>query len=307
MTSAARSPQPSATVMLLREAGGRLEVLMTQRHRNLSFMGGRWVFPGGALHAADGSARTLERIASTSKTHATRIGNLNGEMLSVEQSSALAVAACRETFEEAGVLLAVDAQGRPCSAATMASLQAVRSQVANSPESFAAVLEREQLWLDIGRLVYWAHWITPSREPRRFDTRFFAIEVDRDQVVTADETETTECRWMDASQAIEAAGQGTLLMAPPTLCTLLDLQASHARHGSLPRMLTGEVARQVPPILPKMLDAASGDTVVLPWDAHYASLDGEGAPPHIDYSDCRRWPLSRLSVPRQGKANGDRR
>src|SRR5688572_21508238 len=110
-----RAPRPSATVMLLREAGDGVEVLMTRRHEKLAFMGGLWVFPGGTLHASDASPRILARIPSSSHGRCQNFGTLNGPALPSEECLSLAVAACRETFEETGLLLALRDDGRPCS------------------------------------------------------------------------------------------------------------------------------------------------------------------------------------------------
>ncbi len=44
---------PSATIVLLRDAAGALEVLLVRRNEKLDFHGGAWVFPGGRIDAAD--------------------------------------------------------------------------------------------------------------------------------------------------------------------------------------------------------------------------------------------------------------
>jgi 8-oxo-dGTP pyrophosphatase MutT (NUDIX family) len=294
-----RAPRPSATVMLLREAADGVEVLMTRRHEKLAFMGGLWVFPGGTLHPSDAAPRILARIPNPSLSRCQSFGTLNGPALPSEECLSLAVAACRETFEETGLLLALHADGRPCSNETYQRLQAERPLVATQPEHFAILLEREQLLLDVDRLVYWAHWITPASAPRRFDTRFFAVAAATGQVVTADSTETMECRWMSPAAIAAAAERGEMPISPPTLCNVIDLRESYQRHGSLQAVLHAETQRRVPPILPKMLNEAAQTTVVMPWDPDYASLAGEGAPAHIEYPAGVRAQLSRLTLPRR--------
>lgn len=294
-----KPPRPSATVMLLREAADGVEVLITRRHEKLTFMGGLWVFPGGTLHSSDASPRILARIRTSSKHRCQDFNTLQGQVLPTEECSSLAVAACRETFEETGLLLAVDAAGRPCPNDTYERLQAERQQVATQPEHFAAVLEREQLQLDVDRLVYWAHWITPSSSPRRFDTRFFAVAAGVGQTVTADSTETMECRWMSPAAIVALSNRGEMPMSPPTLCNLIDLRESYDRHGSLQALLDAEIQRRVPPILPKMLNQEGQTTVVMPWDTDYASLAGESAPAHIEYPAFLRAQLSRLTMQRR--------
>ena len=294
-----KAPRPSATVMLLREAAGGVEVLMTRRHENLAHMGGLWVFPGGALHSSDSSPGILARVPAPSQGRCGNFGTLNGQVLRAEECLSLAVAACRETFEEIGLLLAVDANGKPCSNDICERLQAERQRVATQPEHFATLLEREQLLLDVDRLVYWAHWITPSSAPRRFDTRFFAVAAQAGQTVAADSTETIECRWMTPAAIVASSDRAEMPMSPPTLCNLIDLRESYSRHGSLQALLGAEIQRKVPPILPKMLNEKSQTTVVMPWDADYAALAGEGAPAHIEYPTLLRVQLSRLTLPRR--------
>ena len=102
---------------------------------------------------------------------------LHGEPLDASECLALTVAACRETFEETGVLLASDAAGEHCDSDLAARLQERRRAIASQPELFAELLQAEDLFLRVERLVYWAHWITPSIVPRRFDTRFFLAPV----------------------------------------------------------------------------------------------------------------------------------
>lgn len=290
-------PRPAATVMLLREAAGGVEVLMTRRHEKLAFMGGSWVFPGGTLQSPDASPRMRARIPNPSEGRCQDFGTLEGAALPSEECLSLAAAACRETFEETGLLLAVGADGRPCSTETCQRLQAERTSVAARPEHFATLLEREQLLLDVDRLVYWAHWITPSSAPRRFDTRFFAVAAAADQAVSADSTETVECRWMNPAAIVASADRGEMPISPPTFCNVIDLRENYSRHGSLQALLRAEARRRVPPILPKMLDDET--TVVMPWDADYASLAGESAPAHIEYPIFLRTQLSRLTLLRR--------
>jgi cytochrome c553 len=105
--------------------------------------------------------------------------------------------------------------------------------------------QEEELYLDADRLVYWSHWITPSVEPKRFDTRFFAIAVPPGQAVSADLSELTHHAWVRPARASEAIERGEIRVVPPTLLTLEDLAESYARHGSLDAMLAAERGRAV--------------------------------------------------------------
>src|SRR5688572_7033810 len=98
-------PRHAATVILLREHGGEIEVLLTRRHEQMSFMGGMWVFPGGALCSADTSSAALALIAAPEELGCERFVDLHDQPLPQSLCLGLAMAACRETFEETGVLL----------------------------------------------------------------------------------------------------------------------------------------------------------------------------------------------------------
>ncbi|MFO7691456.1 MAG: hypothetical protein R6V57_00070 [Vicinamibacterales bacterium] len=270
----------AATVLLLREVEAELEVLMMCRGAGLSFMAGMWVFPGGRVDAADASAAAGERLTTPAgAADGDRLQTLEGAPLAAEQERALRVAACRETFEEAGVLLARDAAGHPCQATCVAALQAHRATVASKAAEFVDMLVREDLYLDVDRLVYWSHWITPSLEPKRFDTRFFAIALPPGQEVSADLSELTHHAWIRPALAPEAIERGEIRVVPPTLLTLEDLADSYARHGSLDAMLAAERGRAAPPVMPRIDVVAGAVRVVMPWDPGYATVAGEGCLP----------------------------
>jgi 8-oxo-dGTP pyrophosphatase MutT (NUDIX family) len=279
---------PAATVLLLRERDGVLEALTMRRGSGLAFMAGMWVFPGGRVAAADSSPAALARVLPDAFDACRgRLHDRAGEPLDLVHTLALHVAACRETFEEAGVLLARDASGRPCGAARMERLQARRPQVVEDAAAFVAMLEEEDLWLDAAAFVYWSHWITPSIESKRFDTRFFAIAVPPDRAVSVDNSELNQHAWIRPSEAHAALARGEIRLAPPTLYTLEDLAECHARHGGLAAMLEAERGRPAPPVMPRIEIAPDEVRVLMPWDSRYESAAGDGClpaggyPPHL--------------------------
>ena len=275
-------PRPAATVLLLREGHGNVEVLVIRRHEKLAFMGGMWVFPGGTVCAADASPAAFARIPASSQTNCARLGTLHGEPLAASDCLALAVAACRETFEETGVLLASDTAGEPCDNDLTARLQERRRAIAAQPELFAELLQAEDLFLRVERLVYWAHWITPSIVPRRFDTRFFLAAVPSDQTAVIDSTETVDHAWMSPAALVAAAQTGNMPVSHPTLYNLMELDTSLQLHGSLQGLLAAESRRRVVAILPKMVHEEQ-TAMVLPWDPFYRNFVGESAPEHLEY------------------------
>ncbi|HEY4368659.1 MAG TPA: hypothetical protein VGN07_15600 [Steroidobacteraceae bacterium] len=269
--------RPAATVILLREKHAVIEALMTLRHSNLAFMGGQWVFPGGAVAPSDTSDAALALVSQHDTFTCKRMRTLQGQPLPLNECLGLAIAACRETFEETGVLLASHANGRPCEPAALSRLQSQRTQITQQPTLFLEMLAEEQLQLDLQRLIYWAHWITPSNSSRRFDTRFFAIAAPDSHEVSADAGETAEYRWQSPAASLDAARQGAMPMPPPTLRTLRELQESISRHRTLDALLRAEASRPVAPILPKIVRDNERTAVVMPWDEGYAQAPGEGA------------------------------
>jgi 8-oxo-dGTP pyrophosphatase MutT (NUDIX family) len=277
------TPRPlrhAATILVLRQHGAEIEVLMTRRHANLAFMGGLWVFPGGALAPADHdpAARELIRDGRSFELH-----DFDGERVSHATSLALALAACRETFEEAGVLLASRPDGSPPHEDQLIRLAAQRAKIAADPTLFVPALQEEGLRLDFERMIYWAHWITPSASARRFDTRFFLARSPATHAFAADTFETTECMWIAPALLLENAARSEMRIALPTRYNLEVLRASIEQHGSLDALLTPDTARAIPPIMPKLVKHNDQSIVVMPWDKDYEALPGEGLKPRTDY------------------------
>jgi len=284
--SAAVPIRHAATVVLLREGGEGLEVLLTRRSAQLEFMGGVWVFPGGRLDDADFAPQTIERVLPADRERCReRLATYGGAALDADTSIGLHVAGCRETFEECGVLLARRADGSTCDAAQVERLKTHRADIAASRTALVDVLQSEALYLDVAPLVYWSHWITPSHERKRYDTRFFVIEVPAGQEPSVDRTETTKHAWLTPDEAFARSAAATIKLAPPTLATLQDLSETRARYGDLRSMLHGERNRDVPPILPKWFETDGRVTIVLPWDPEYTALAGEGAQPAERYPE----------------------
>jgi 8-oxo-dGTP pyrophosphatase MutT (NUDIX family) len=278
----------AATVLLLRERDSTLEVLMMRRGSTLSFMAGMWVFPGGRVEAADRSAEALARLHPAGLERcAGRLQSMQGEHLDHDSAIGMHVAACREAFEEAGVLLAVTESGAPCDPGLVIRLGADRDGVTKDATAFVRMLEREGLRLDVGQLVYWSHWITPSVEPKRFDTRFFVTALPAGQEASADLSELTEHAWIEPASVAGAIERGEIKVVPPTLLTLEDLSESFARHGSLAAMLEAERGRATPPVMPRIDVRGDSVSVVMPWDPGYGNVAGEGCgagaeyPPHF--------------------------
>jgi len=216
--------QPAATVMLVRDAGagpdGSLEVLMLRRHPESVFAAGAWVFPGGRVDDADALATPI--AAGPSHEEANQALGLPSGGL------AYWVAAARECFEEAGILLARHADtGAWLDTSTewsSARLARHRRDVHTGAASLAAVLEAEGLVLDLSGVHYVSHWITPpGRTARRFDTRFFVAVAPPDQPVSHDATETVESVWITPTAALARGAGGEITLLIPTIANLKAL------------------------------------------------------------------------------------
>ena len=192
----------ASTVLLMRDRadGSGLEVLMTRRSPKASFVPSAYVFPGGGIEAQD-SAEAAHACASTRPAQA-------GDGLRVTQ----AIAGLRETFEELGILLAHDAQGRPVSAAELATLDR------NAP--LVPQCEARGLRLAVDALWYLAHWTADRDQPRRFDVPFFVARMPEGQEPDADGSEQFEPIWVSPQQALERHRAGSFPMIFPTIRTL---------------------------------------------------------------------------------------
>jgi len=239
-------PRPAATIVLLRDGAAGLEVLLLRRTRESGFVPGAFVFPGGRVDDADGDPRLLERAAG-----------LDGR---TEPPTAFWVAAVREAFEEAGVLLARDAEGRTVpDAGRDARVAAWREALLAERTSLCDVVHEEGLRLDFGDVVYSAHWITPVVEPRRYDTRFFLARLPDGCDVCIDEREMTDAVWLSPSDALERFRAGRLPMVFPTVSTVESLTP----YRTVADALNAFRNRTVTPILPRLVRIPDGVTIVI--------------------------------------------
>ena len=252
-------PQPAATVTLVRDAPRGLEVLMLQRSHSLKFMPGVYVFPGGALDAADSSPEIQAMCSGLEDEAASRA-------LGVERGGiAYWVAAIREAFEEAGILLAYDASGSMVSLHGDAAerYRAHRSSLDERRGDFGAIVRDEGLRLAVDRLTYFGHWITPVSAPRRYDTRFFLAVAPERQEARHDNYETIAHVWMRPQEALDLCARETLNMRFPTIKTLEQFTQC-ATAAELVAVLSS--TRVVRPLLPRM--TRDGRTL-LPNDPGY--------------------------------------
>jgi 8-oxo-dGTP pyrophosphatase MutT (NUDIX family) len=220
------TPRPAATVMLLRDGTGGLEVLLLQRAASTPFVPGAHVFPGGAVDPADGDPAVDEVLDGRTGTDA-------DQLLRVDSGgSAYFVTAVRECLEEAGVVLARDADGRPVTDAhpIFAELAAVRVSLEAGHRSLGEVYRTHGLRVPLDELAYVARWITPELSPRRYDTRFFAAAMPAQQRAGADGWEAVDAGWWRPTEALSDWQAGRIELIEPTVASL-RLLAPHRSAG----------------------------------------------------------------------------
>jgi 8-oxo-dGTP pyrophosphatase MutT (NUDIX family) len=290
-------PRPllqAATVLLLRDGPSGVEVLMVHRHAEMHF-GDAWVFPGGKIDAADSDTSLLSRFSEEQCTRCMqRLAVAGAPAASQEIAIALHVAACREVFEETGLLLAA------CTAEQITRIQSQCAAIAARSGAFAELLAAENLQLNLDQLTYWTHWITPSGSPKRFDTRFFAVQAPAGQDVLADSSESSEFVWIAPAKMIAERSNMNATVLPPTMLTLMDLAACAARHDSVAAMLASEAGRKAIVIMPKLQRDGEATMTIYPWDRDYSALPGEGVALMDELPNHLRDLPSRLVLSRRG-------
>lgn len=261
--------RPAATVMLVRDGGDGLEVFMLQRTHGAAFARSQYVFPGGKVDAED-HGEVFEPICDglDDATASTRMGMDHGGL-------AWLVAATRECFEEAGVLLArpvgSDDVVRFDDADVAARFNELRHHVHDGSLSLADLCERERLTLMVDQMHLVDHWITPVGERRRFDTRFFVARAPEAQEPLHDDGETIASLWVRPTDALRMWQDGELQMFPPTIASLRFLEP----HGGADAAMTAAAAVGVPrPVLPRVLVDDDGKVtgIVRPGEPGYGDV-----------------------------------
>jgi 8-oxo-dGTP pyrophosphatase MutT (NUDIX family) len=266
----ASDPRPASTVVVLRDSSTGPEVFMVRRHEGTAFMGGAHVFPGGRVDAADrdGDATWCDGVAHAASQLAA---------LPAAEAIAYHVAAARELFEEAGVLLARDASGAFVSLAGIddhARFKQARHDVHAASTPLRAVVEGSRLRLALDTLILFAHWVTPPIDTRQFDTRFFMTRVPPHQAPAHDETETTHSAWARPADAIAQAVAGDIVLPPPTWTTLRELE----RFTSVDDALRWARSRRIVRRMPLAYEENGRRLLVLPGDPHHPDPPGDEPP-----------------------------
>ncbi|OGO01863.1 MAG: hypothetical protein A2Y72_05665 [Chloroflexi bacterium RBG_13_53_26] len=236
-------PRDAATLILLRQAtqpGSGIEVLMLQRHADSAFMPGAYVFPGGVVEDSDYAPESERLCRGLTSAQAHRV---IPDVSPPEKALGFFVAAVREAFEEAGILMVCGELSCPASLTDeqKARFARHRSLVHRNPRLFASMIESEGLKIAVDNLFYFAHWITPEAAPIRFDARFFVAAAPADQEASCDELETTAAKWISPHHLLEAHQRGDLYLPVPTLSSVSTL----AGFRSIDEVMASALARVI--------------------------------------------------------------
>jgi len=248
----------SAAVVLAKERGPQgLEVFLLKRSLKSSFMAGNYVFPGGIAEKQDEDPHISSFCAPV---------DVGKEGLSSR------IAAIRELFEEAGILLARRPSGPVINleeGAVKDRFRRYRKMLQSRGMTLMSLVEKEGLQLSPDELHYFAHWITPVTRPLRFDTHFFFCLCPVGQEAAADEVETTAGIWISPEGALRANMEGRLFLSSPTLKILEDL----VPFRTMAQLRAAFTGGGVNPVLSVYIESEGQSFVVFPWDADFARFE----------------------------------
>ena len=250
-------PQMASTVILIREHDRELQVYLLKRSTRSGFFPETYVFPGGRVETED-QASGLWKVHVDLDSE--EISQRFGGSLTEEEALICGVTAIRETFEEAGVLLAYRNEH------TQENLERVqdRRKVEELPKGWLNDLVVSEGWmLTFSRFTWWAHWITPEGMPKRYETRFFLAFMHPGQECNPDARETTHGIWVSPEKGLVKNLQGEIPLSPPTLVTLHEL-LQYANMRDLKKEVQARTWGET--LLPRMFNVPTGKLIIEPWD-----------------------------------------
>jgi 8-oxo-dGTP pyrophosphatase MutT (NUDIX family) len=244
--------RPAATILLLRDQP-TFEVLMVKRHHQIDFASGALVFPGGKTHGGDHDPRWSEWAVGWDDID--------------EGERPLRIAAIREAYEEAAIIMGRHADGEPFAGCDRAA--ELREAVAADQHPFLDLVQELGIRVDLAALTAFARWITPDLMPKRFDTWFYVATATGEQLAACDGRETVDAEWIAPSQALSLAAAGERKVIFPTRMNLQLLDESASAQEASERAS----ARTLVTVLPKVEKRPEGGVLVIPPDAGYGAVE----------------------------------
>lgn len=269
--------RPAATVLILDERPD-LHVLMLKRNARSIFVGDMWVFPGGAVDPEDGHADLAALVEGRTDSAASAELGLDSGGL------AYWIAALRETFEEAGVILTSTASPPPQldDPGVAARFEDHRTALNAGTAAFTDIAAAEGLRLDAHDVHYVGRWVTPLGSPRRYDTRFFVTSMPTGQVALHDNDEAVHHEWVRPADALARNETDDMVMLTPTLAMLGRLAGFADTATAL--AAASKATRGDDEHVRIRYDVESHHRIAFPDEPDYADAD-----PEVEFG-VMRWP-----------------
>lgn len=246
-----------------------LQVLMLRRTNKVVFAPDNWVFPGGRVDPEDHDVDFDSVCEGLSDDEAS-------SRLDVD-SGGLAwwIACCRETLEEAGLLLTSGSDG--------VDVAGIRERVVADEGGFVAELIANGLRVNTDLIAEVGRFVTPVGPPRRFDARFFVARAPKGQEPVHDDSEIVDWEWMRPADALRRRAEGDIQMMSPTV-RMLDCLAQLKTTQDVLDL----AARRLGPHMVRVLDPQGSRRLVLPGESGYS----EGVD-RVEFGWTRLWDSAR--------------
>lgn len=225
---------------------------MVRRHADSSF-GAAYAFPGGVVDPEDSDVYEF--------CHGLTSADANSRLGVDDLGLSYYSAAIRELFEESGVLLADVSR-------LDENLASIRDALNDGSSNWAQLVIQNRLSLHCGQLHYFAHWVTPPSQTKRYSTRFFlAVLPDRQDAAHCG-GELTDSRWATAAEMLAAGRRGDLILHYPTIKSLESI-ARHATMASLVDWAKSCIEWGITSMIPMVIERHGKQEIVLPGDIDY--------------------------------------
>ena len=245
------SARPAATALILRDGRAGLEVFMVVRNHEIDFASGALVFPGGKVDAEDAGPEWDDLVFGTPPYGLDR---------------SFAIAALRETFEEAGMLIARCRGSDALIDAGEAHRLMAAQRAASQQARFVDLIRDAKLELAMDLLVRFAHWITPVGLPKRYDTHFFLVAAPVDQAGAHDGSESVEGFWIRPMDALRDAREDRRSLVPATRLNLDKL----SRSATVADAVAAARVSSIVTVMPQVTRNADGSrSLKIPREAGY--------------------------------------
>ena len=226
---------------------------MVERNRNIVFGGGAMVFPGGKLDLGD--------------LHKVPAGAIRGGIGVPAMVKALAVTAAREVFEETGLLLTRSKHSKRQMTERLRKRLATRwrDRLASDKQDMDAFFRVSGHYLDLTDFGYFARWITPYGQVKRYDTYFFLARAPKHQIPSHDGWELVNAHWLTPQEVLDGEGKDGFQLMFPTRMNLRRL----SKYASVRDAFSMTWAESVIPVLPKIEKLEGRVMARIPSNAGY--------------------------------------